>query len=62
MAYGVLEDKFKEGSRIKDALPIVIKAVSSAMKRNAGTGDSFNVAVIDEKGYRELTAEEKKNF
>jgi proteasome beta subunit len=62
VAYGVLEDRFKEGMKVKDVLPIVVKAVSSAMKRNAGTGDSFNVSVINEKGYGELTEEEKKQL
>jgi proteasome beta subunit len=62
VAFGVLEDKYKDGVSIKELLPIVVKAVNSAMKRDAGSGDSFNVAVIDGKGYRELTAEEKKKL
>jgi len=62
IAFGVLEDKYKDGVSIKDLLPIVVKAIDAAMKRNAGTGDSFNVAVIDGKGYRELTVEEKKKL
>ena len=60
VAYGILEDKYKEDKPIKEILPIVVKAVDAAMKRNAGTGDSFDVSVIDDKGYRELTAKEKK--
>jgi 20S proteasome alpha/beta subunit len=32
------------------------------MKRDAASGDSFNIAIIDEKGYRELTDEEKKEL
>jgi len=62
VAYGVLEDKFKEGVSIDELLPVVVKAVDAAMKRNAGTGDSFNVSVIDDKGYRELTDKEKKKL
>jgi len=60
IAYGVLESQFKEGMTVKDTVPIVIKAVDSAMKRDAGSGDSFDVAVVTSKGYRELTEEEKK--
>jgi proteasome beta subunit len=60
VAYGILEDKYKEDKSVKDILPIVVKAVDAAMKRNAGTGDSFDVSVIDDKGYRELTTKEKK--
>jgi len=62
VAYGVLEDKYKEDTSIGEFLPIIVKAVESAMKRDAASGDGFNVAVIDEKGYRELTGKEKKQL
>jgi proteasome beta subunit len=62
VAYGILEDKYKEEQSIVEILPVVIKAVDVAMKRNVGTGDSFNVSVIDNKGYRELTEKEKKRI
>ncbi|MDI6905153.1 MAG: archaeal proteasome endopeptidase complex subunit beta [Candidatus Bathyarchaeia archaeon] len=62
IAYGVLEDRYKEDMPVKEILPIIVKAVDSAMKRDAASGDSFNVAIIDEKGYRELIEEEKKQL
>lgn len=62
VVYGVLEDKYKEGMSIKELLPTMIKAVNSAMKRDAASGDSYNIAVIDDKGYRELTEKEKKQL
>lgn len=62
VAYGVLDDKFKDEAPVSDMLPVVVKAVDAAMKRNIGTGDSFNVAVIDGKGYRELSEKEKKKL
>jgi proteasome beta subunit len=62
IAYGILEDRFKEDMSAKEVLPVIIKAVDSAMKRDAASGDSFNVAVIDGKGYRELTKDEKKQL
>ncbi len=62
VAYGVLEDKYKEDGAVEELLPVVIKAVDAAMKRNAGTGDSFNISIIDKKGYRELTDKEKKKL
>lgn len=62
VAYGVLEDKYKQDAAIKDVLGIVVKAVDSAMRRNAATGDSFDVSVIDKKGYRELSEKEKRNI
>jgi len=59
IAYGVLEDKYKEDMTIETLLPIVVRAVDSAMKRDAASGDSLDVSVIDEKGYRELSDDEK---
>jgi proteasome beta subunit len=62
IAYGVLEDRYKEDSTIQDIIPVVVKAVDSAMKRDTASGDSFDVAVIDSKGYRELDDETKKKI
>jgi len=62
IAYGVLEDKFKEGMSVAEALPVIVRAVNSAMKRDTASGDSFNVAVISSEGYKELTEEEKKQL
>ena len=62
IAYGVLEDKYKEDMSATEVLPVIVKAVDSAMKRDAASGDNFNIAVIDEKGYQELTEEEKKQL
>jgi proteasome beta subunit len=62
IAYGILEDRYKENVSVKEFLPIIVKAVNSAMKRDAASGDSFNVAVIDDKGYRELPDEMKKKL
>jgi len=58
-AYGVLESQYKEDSTVDEMLPIVVKAVDSAMKRDVASGDSFDVAVIDDSGFRELSPEEK---
>jgi len=60
IAYGVLEDRYKEEVSVKELLPVIFKAVDSAMKRDVASGDSFNVAIVNEMGYRELTKEEKE--
>jgi proteasome beta subunit len=62
VAYGILEDKFKEGVPVKEMLPVIVKAVNAAMKRDSASGDSFNVAVIDAKGYRDLSEKDKKQL
>jgi len=62
IAYGVLEDKYKEDMEIRDLLSVVMRAVDSAMKRDVASGDSFDMAVIDREGYRELSSDEKKGI
>jgi len=62
IAYGVLEDKYKQDATIKDMTNIVVKAVESAMKRDAASGDSFDISIIDKKGYRELNDKEKRTI
>src|SRR5579875_2502838 len=53
------EDMVSTGSGI----PVAIRAVNAAIKRNAGTGDGFDVAIITkESGYRELSSEEKNKL
>lgn len=62
VAYGVLEDKYKENMTVEEVLPIIVKAVNAAMKRDIASGNNYNVTVIDEKGYRELSKEEKGKY
>jgi proteasome beta subunit len=62
VAYGVLEDAYKEGATIKEVLPVVVRAVDSAMKRDIASGNNFDIAVITKDGYRALKTEEKKQI
>jgi proteasome beta subunit len=59
VAYGVLEDKYREGLSIAETLPTIAKAVNAAMKRDVASGNSYNIIVIDGNGYKELSQEEK---
>jgi len=58
IAYGVLEDKFKDNKTVKDNLPIAVKAIKSALERDIYSGNGLNVAVIDKKGFRKLSDKE----
>jgi proteasome beta subunit len=62
IAYGILEEKLREDMTVEEALPIVMKAVNAAMKRDVASGNSYNVTVIDKNGYRELNEEEKNKL
>lgn len=59
VAYGYLESEFKENMKVDDAYKIALRAIAAAIRRNAGTGDSINVVIIDKNGYRELSREVK---
>jgi proteasome beta subunit len=60
IAYGVLETQYREDKNIEDMLPVVVNAVNSAMRRDVASGDSFDIAIIDSAGFRELSSEEKQ--
>ena len=62
LAYGIIEDQYREGMSISETLPIIAKAVNAAMKRDVASGNSYNIIVINEQGYKELTAEEKSSL
>jgi proteasome beta subunit len=62
VAYGVLESEWKDHMSVKESVPVVVRAIDSAMKRDSASGDSFDVALITRDGYRELTDDEKKHI
>lgn len=62
VAYGVLEAEFKEGQPAAKVYPLAVKALVAAMRRNAATGDSFDVAVLDRSGFREISEQEKERL
>lgn len=62
IVYGILESGFRENISIEEAIKLAIKGVTYAMKRDSASGDSIDVAIIDEKGFHELPAEQKEAF
>ena len=62
IAYGILEDKYHEGMTIAELLPVIARAVNAAMKRDVASGNSYNIIVIDNHGYTELSDEEKSRL
>jgi len=59
VAYGYLESEYKDGMSVNEAYKVAMQAIAAAIRRNAGTGDSINVVIIDKNGYREMSKEEK---
>ncbi|MDD1725079.1 MAG: archaeal proteasome endopeptidase complex subunit beta [Methanospirillum sp.] len=58
MAYGVLEDRYKSGINENSAVELAIRALRSAIKRDAGSGEGIAVVVVTHESYRELSDEE----
>ena len=60
VAYGLLEEEYRDDLTVEDAKVIALRAVKAAITRNIGTGDGINVSIIDKNGFRLLNKEQKK--
>jgi len=60
VAYGLLEEEFRENLTVVEAKVIALRAVKAAITRNIGTGDGINVSIIDKNGFQLLTKDQKK--
>jgi proteasome beta subunit len=62
MAYGVLEDRFVPHLSEDAAIDLAIRALKSAMKRDAGSGEGIHVVVITKDKYEELNEDKLKKY
>jgi proteasome beta subunit len=60
VAYGLLEEEYRDDLTVEEAKVIALRAVKAAITRNIGTGDGINVSIIDKDGFRLLTKDQKK--
>ncbi|OPX68068.1 MAG: Proteasome subunit beta precursor [Methanoregulaceae archaeon PtaB.Bin108] len=58
MAFGVLEDRYRKDLNEDEAVSLAVRAVRSAMKRDAGSGEGIHVVVITQDAYREIGDQE----
>ena len=61
MAYGVLEDQYKENMTVKEGLDLAIRAVHNAIKRDSASGEYIDVVVITKEAFTRLDPEEIKS-
>ncbi|MBD3263004.1 archaeal proteasome endopeptidase complex subunit beta [Candidatus Woesearchaeota archaeon] len=54
MAFGVLENNYKENISVDDGIKLVVCALASALKRDMATGEGVDVIIIDNKGFRRI--------
>jgi proteasome beta subunit len=62
MAYGVLEDRYRPDMNEDEAIDIAVRALKSAMKRDAGSGEGIHVVVITKDKYLELGEDALKKY
>jgi|SRR3989338_30708 len=60
IAYGVLEELYKEDGQIDENLPVAAKAVAAAMRRDAASGERVDLCLVNKQGFRRLTKDEIK--
>ncbi len=53
IAIGVLEEAYKEGMKLKEAKELVVKAIKSAISRDAMSGDGVDFLIITKEGIAE---------
>jgi proteasome beta subunit len=56
--YGILEDYYRENMTPGEGIDLAIRAIHTAMKRDAASGNGIDVILIDKKGYHEQSKEE----
>jgi proteasome beta subunit len=57
VALGVLESEYKDDLPKKKAIEIAVRSVAAAIERDAASGNSILVSVIDKDGYHEVDKE-----
>ncbi len=57
VALGVLEAGYKEDMPKKKAIELAVRAIAAAIERDAASGNSILVSVIDKDGYQEIDKE-----
>ncbi|MHA2066135.1 MAG: archaeal proteasome endopeptidase complex subunit beta [Candidatus Thorarchaeota archaeon] len=57
VALGVLEDAYKDDLTKPKAIELAVRAIAAAIERDAASGNSILVSVIDKDGYQELPKE-----
>ena len=62
IAYGLLEEMYGEERDIEVNLPIAVKAVNSAMKRDAASGERVDLVVVSKSGFKRFDKEEVKRI
>ncbi|MEL7670973.1 MULTISPECIES: archaeal proteasome endopeptidase complex subunit beta [Methanobacterium] len=61
VAYGVLEDRYNKDLDVEEGVEVAVRAIQSAMERDAYSGNGILVATVTEEGFKMLPEEEVKS-
>ncbi len=61
MAYGVLDTLYKKDMNVKQGVELAVKAVNSALQRDAATGEGIVVMAITKEGVKKVLEKELKS-
>lgn len=62
VAYGVLEDRFRDDLSVDEGLELAIRAIRAASERDTYSGNGFLVAKVDKDGFEMLDNEKVKEI
>ncbi len=62
IALGVLEDRYRPKMAVEEAKKLAVQAVRAAIRRDIASGAAIDLVVIDEKGFKQIPAEEVKKL
>ncbi|MCQ2970153.1 proteasome beta subunit [Methanobrevibacter gottschalkii] len=62
VAYGVLEDRFRDDLSVDEGLELAIRAIRAAAERDTYSGNGFLVAKVDKDGFEMLDNEKVKEI
>jgi len=52
IAYGLMEEMYKDGGSVKDNLRAAAKSIAAAMKRDAATGEHVDLITVTKSGFK----------
>ena len=62
MAYGLLEDQYRENRPIKENAKLAVRAIATAMRRDAATGEHIDLIHINHDGFKRYGRDEIKKL
>lgn len=62
MAYGVLEDRYREDMSTEEGVELAARALHNAMKRDSASGENIDVVVITKDKYTRLDMQDVKKM